>query len=540
MPYGSEATFTTHQTREQSLIWLETQRIPDVTKHLISLRTLRNAYTPIGSLPSEILLEIFLILYANRFYTQLHACQWSRVCLKWRSVAISTPSLWSTVDLGNQGLASMALERCHVAPVSIELKKTIQDAETPLTARLQKALASRLAVIQDVRIKSQAQTLAKIVEAIYPLPPNLTNLSLVIIPEEKVAVAMMDYSSALLAPLKRLHLNGIILPFNPIVYKDLVHLKLCNQTGSWAPSIDSFLDILASCQRLVTLDLQFAGPSLPPGTEEYPVPTREVLELGHLDSLTIEDESLTIGYLLAHMHIPQTVQLTLKLTNSANVWLETLIPRIFPLDRTHFHHLDYVNWFKFDINFDMGIEFFLENLEIHLTLDSGACAEDDNDLEDPVAKFIGPFMDQFGLDNVELIQVFCSPNQGFTTREWERVLPRLGSLRKLHYRHWQDDVVNDEFDLLRFLGNGQTLTCPTLEKLELDSIYFGKVGISWEGTERTREDLGILLVDCLRVRNAHGQRLKELVIKEPKALKPAIVTLLEQCVDRFNLQGRGS
>lgn len=142
-----------------------------------------------------------------------------------------------------------------------------------------------------------------------------------------------------------------------------------------------------------------------------------------------------------------------------------LMERIFPLDRTYFHHLTGVTWFTYKIEFEFEIRFKLENLSIELHIDQDVAAGDH------IRTYMVPFLNQFALDEVKKITLYCSPSEGLTKREWRRLLSRISSLETLVYCHWQDGGCQG-LDLCEYLGNRRTLVCPTLRTLELQSIQF--------------------------------------------------------------------
>ncbi|KAL0578712.1 hypothetical protein V5O48_003268 [Marasmius crinis-equi] len=103
-----------------------------------------NNLPPISVLPNEILLEIFtrgieietqgfpihpvLIHSPTRF-----AMNVSSVCRSWRALAVSTPSLWTTVVVTSKQRAQLFLERSLDLPISLHIYSTFLDAHEVVT-----------------------------------------------------------------------------------------------------------------------------------------------------------------------------------------------------------------------------------------------------------------------------------------------------------------------------------------------------------------------------------------------------------------------
>lgn len=539
----------TGQTREESLNWLETERIPSASTYLVSLRVLRNQKTPVGSLPPELLLEIFLILSSDCRYEQSHARRWSHVCSQWRSVVVSTSSLWSQVDLANLDLAQLALERCRGSPLVIFFKESRDDETTPWAEvdmhKCKVALHSRLDRIERVSLESSLGISIDLMGIFKPLPPRLRDLSITITPHRSSNAAFKRFNrTAVSLPLENLEVDGILAQFNLTTYNNLTSLKLHNQL-SRVTNMETLLEILGSCSKLESLDLRFAGPTLPPGTQQYPAPMRSKVELPHLEVATIEDESLVIGYILAHIHIPATALLTLKFSNHRGIRLMELIPRIFPLDRRHFHHLTGVTWFKYQTEFESEVRFTLNNLSIKLYLDQKRCRPDDEDIEEHIVQFMLPFLNQFSLDKIEKVELVCSHYQSYVEAEWALIIPRLEALKTLVYSHWQD-YPDEDLHLCNYLVGHEPIVCPGLQTLELHGLHFEKLEGYYEGVaenvigrkeqRRIRSyDIGKQLAECLRTRENLGSRLTELKITEAHCLSTEATELLESCADHVSL-----
>ncbi|KAF9480801.1 hypothetical protein BDN70DRAFT_977314, partial [Pholiota conissans] len=72
-------------------------------EHILSLRRRRNGLIPISILPPEIFCAIFMIVRTNcaKMDSKTDKRAWvelTHVCSHWRSIAISSPTLWALID----------------------------------------------------------------------------------------------------------------------------------------------------------------------------------------------------------------------------------------------------------------------------------------------------------------------------------------------------------------------------------------------------------------------------------------------------------
>ncbi|KAJ3540378.1 hypothetical protein NMY22_g4320 [Coprinellus aureogranulatus] len=85
----------------------------------------RNASLPVNRLPPEILLTIFEILKTYAKEEQGNGeppLSWFRVtfvCRRWRTIALDSPSLWTTIDCMNPAVADVMLARSKNALLDV-------------------------------------------------------------------------------------------------------------------------------------------------------------------------------------------------------------------------------------------------------------------------------------------------------------------------------------------------------------------------------------------------------------------------------------
>lgn len=111
---------------------LKSQRRP-----IQSYIKLREAiFAPIRELPTEILLEIFLIASPSVSITATAGFPWKlgHVCGRWRDVVLSSPKLWSCIDLGfsdKEISKRRGLQACNVLKLCLA-----RSGQHPLSIRL--------------------------------------------------------------------------------------------------------------------------------------------------------------------------------------------------------------------------------------------------------------------------------------------------------------------------------------------------------------------------------------------------------------------
>ncbi|KAI0055613.1 hypothetical protein BV25DRAFT_1736719 [Artomyces pyxidatus] len=105
--------------------------ISDLEIALSSFRTRRNALSPIGRLPPEILVRIFSFdTTPDDGSPTYHLMRITHICRRWRSVAIGCPTLWGCINLAvDRRWAKVMLARAKAAPLSLLVQRS-QDKMT--------------------------------------------------------------------------------------------------------------------------------------------------------------------------------------------------------------------------------------------------------------------------------------------------------------------------------------------------------------------------------------------------------------------------
>jgi hypothetical protein len=174
-----------------------------IRKYQESIRALqsrRNALSPIGRLPPEILSLVFV------FCTSSDSLSWVRVvshiCRHWRGVALSCPSLWSFPVFSHPTWAEEMLQRSKMTPLTVKVSVALNSYSpcahsfneadlTYMTPRMVNAVHSALmhiSRISSLDLKTGSRSLSEIL--------NLTGESLKFLKKFLLSCARLSTSSA--------------------------------------------------------------------------------------------------------------------------------------------------------------------------------------------------------------------------------------------------------------------------------------------------------------------------------------------------------
>lgn len=244
----------------------------------------RDAPAPAHSLPDEVLVQIFVEVMAFVKEDPRPLILLTHVCSHWRSVALSTPSLWtSRFPPTPEGLRTF-LRRSASAPLQMTLGDGIHEnvVETWPIFRSHMWHTSQLTLrsigpSKDVDVEN---TLKDIIKNIHPCIESLS------IDFKPTKMDSQTWSTlfhqrhgpdANLFPRLR-HISFYDFSFNwgCGILKDLQTLIIENDL-SLAPcraKVDGLLDVVAACPRLEHLKLQLTSPKRGPIIRRVPFPTK--------------------------------------------------------------------------------------------------------------------------------------------------------------------------------------------------------------------------------------------------------------------------
>ncbi|KAF8606154.1 hypothetical protein BDV93DRAFT_362262 [Ceratobasidium sp. AG-I] len=258
---------------------------------------------PIDRLPSEILSRIFVALVqASRYAASIgddtysatnYPLRLSSVCVNWRQIAISTPMLWSFLDLvftndslQNPEYLNMCYERSAKALLSVRLGKYGDECDQEVVSEQLAPLLSSYAT----RLYSLAIT--------YRNPGFLEEILSILLIRRHGRVRKLalygqlddihiltngslppEVLGELLEPLHSLYLEGVAFDWDVICCRNLVELQLTRLHGVASPSASqlvSFLNANPTIRKLSIFSLE-----LP--TYEFSLPPIKLPELQNLE-----------------------------------------------------------------------------------------------------------------------------------------------------------------------------------------------------------------------------------------------------------------
>lgn len=305
----------------------------DVLHHLRAILDSKrqiNTLVPIGRLPSEVLVEIFihcrnLAIAANsamgaasrhdRTIRPLPPYAWlkiTHVCHRWRQAALDFPRLWSVVVLsGRVECAHELLSRAKMAPLTV----CSAPPKTPPTPIIERVLRDREHLV-TVDICTRGGNFPGLTA---DPAPNLENLALQYTDSRyslasNARHALLDhFVSCDLPCLRTLSLQGGLRVWPaPLLKPTLTHLRLCCREmtpGRLPISTSSLMDALAAMPLLQELDL---GNVFAPMTDEdWSDDDVHPTVLPKLHRLNLVEDTLRCADLLRRLSFPPTAVLSL-------------------------------------------------------------------------------------------------------------------------------------------------------------------------------------------------------------------------------------
>lgn len=266
--------------------------------HLLAdtrLHSSGNFKAPVSCLPSELLSIIFEAFRDRRGFLYVkQIVHLSHVCQFWRDVTLSTPTLWTTVEL-EIPLATEYLMRSQSLP--LRLLTSIVPVRSymlhvPSSASWLQNNAHR---VQQIDIRSGASAIKKLFDVLGNELPVLSSLTL-------HTSSRVTTIPTLFAPkLRLLDVTNVIINFD--VLKDLTHLCIAGREIEDVLNINQLLGVVGRSPGLQVLrlgDIYTNTPATRP-------PNTEITELHHLSKLEFDNimPGLT-EFILSHIFIPSS------------------------------------------------------------------------------------------------------------------------------------------------------------------------------------------------------------------------------------------
>ena len=243
--------------------------------HSIRLRRRRNFLTsPLLRIPTELILDIF----AHVIDTESNddgplMLVLTAICHQLREIGVTSPQLWSTVDLTTPPIAELFLERCEYDPHALIWSQFTSERRSPyftanperevLWEKLEGCTLNNLRSLVFERGDSKHEFTRRIF-GVLRRAPNISNLDLFNRTYPKQL--LQQHPNAIVLHLSTLCLRGFRVSWTSPLLRNLTQLtldfRLPNIYSEHTP-IETFLTALANCPDLQVLNLTNAGPDLP-------------------------------------------------------------------------------------------------------------------------------------------------------------------------------------------------------------------------------------------------------------------------------------
>ncbi|TCD61466.1 hypothetical protein EIP91_008401 [Steccherinum ochraceum] len=285
-----------------------------LSKQLVQVRSQMNACIAACRLPPELLREIFILLRDDAEPKLMVPL--SHVCSVWRQAALGYQDLWTGINLMNTALTDMFIRRSGNAPLSLCL-----DERESLDLG---AIRHSIARLTHIEAYMAEPLMVKLCEFLSDAQvDNLVSLDLAtpLDSEEFHTNIHLPSLSHSLHTLRRLSLWQV----KPSQWSSIGackglrsltlnhHYYVDSDKRDPLPSMNQFLDILESLPLLQELNLTLSGVEpLSQLVTTYPIHQRSVA-LPNLRHLYIKlKKVIDIGYLLAHLTIPETARVQVE------------------------------------------------------------------------------------------------------------------------------------------------------------------------------------------------------------------------------------
>lgn len=501
--------------------WIDAQETC-LLRTLSRLRELRNGLAPIRVLPDDVLITIFAILSQSDtwisyptdstplFQSTAHRKPtWLAVvhtCQRWRRLALSTPTLWTKIDLGadrSRGyqISQYFLRLSTNATVSFALLKDRQDL-----AEIADLTLRELYRVSELQVSLKAPKLASFVARLDVPAPALEVLCL----RQEYGRRWLNPTDALVpsnllngdAPrLRQLILKLVSIPWTSTLLRGLTALDLSHGNPRVTPTIDQFLSVLEACPRLLSLRINDAGPMLPPDTH-YPDPSRYV-SLPNLRSLVLAGKCADVAYMAAHLVIPQTtiLRLSADITDEAQDFSDLL-----PRDASRLGPLDALELAQASAEDEMLVSLTsMARSRADIALDLWFTSADPMERSE-----VSPAFRKLAsaLSYTPRVKKLAVVEPGAAKPlEWVKVLGAANRLEELLVSGKSDEGSNAPENFLWALtcdaGDGTTMCCPKLKKLFIHALDVGN------------ELVMDALVGMLEIRKQEGVPIKMLHLHAP-------------------------
>ena len=291
---------------------------------------------PISRLPPETLAEIFSLLpFTDVDYskdiTYLERIRVTRVCHRWREVALRFPYLWNHINftiLTPAGITEI-LARAKRVPLHFEVEITPWNKARFNAFRTQ--LDAHISHTCHITISGEFQTA---LEQLVSPAPALVSLNLTQ-PFISSRYIIPDFLFNGTAPnLTHLELRGCSIGWKSPLLKGLRTLKIWTPSAHTKPALEDWLAALDEMSQLTTLLLTNATPSVSVDNPLMSEPQKTAI-LPSLTRLDIAASAKDCALALAHLVLPALI--SLRVTSRSQSWDGDDVRILVPYVARHAH-----------------------------------------------------------------------------------------------------------------------------------------------------------------------------------------------------------
>ena len=311
--------------------------------HRLRLLSLHNSTLPLHHLPAEILVEILRQAFGQN--DRKWMAKAAGVCRHWRDVVISTPLLWSNIDLSmTSQYMKLCLARSQEASLRIYVPPD-EPHETPDPSAIFSILSPhhpRISQVDTVMRFPSAFHRAALRHMVEDGLPALTSLRI-----ETLCEYTLQLTNSHMPNVRKLSLSGVTLQWISWPLPGLTSLCLLNVTHSRGSDqargstlISHILDVLEACSSLETLKYeQMLGPAISPESYWSGISDKRVVSLPCLQDLSLKTSSADgAAVILAHVAFLRKVRISVRVGESTYQTGEpldaSLLTTILPSDAT--------------------------------------------------------------------------------------------------------------------------------------------------------------------------------------------------------------
>ncbi|KAF7356478.1 hypothetical protein MVEN_00980900 [Mycena venus] len=293
------------------------------------IRTQHNELLPIGRLPAEILADIFVRCVPTTIHSDLSFLHLTRVCSRWRNIALECPDFWSTLIFSRPEWTPVMLVRSKMASliIRVDLHKDHANSPEPIllehTSRLGtldiRSPQPQLATFMDNLEHAGAAPRLQYIKIVNASTDNLGEGDMWLPRNLFRRTEFVESRKVGMQPGVRLHLECCAFPWDSGWYSHLTHLHLENINPTQRPTMEAFLAILVGSPNLQTLSVIDCSPTTSSGF---------TVELPHLTALTIKTDSPSACLdLLGYLNIPPSASTDMTVKKGINDRLLPVLPQ---------------------------------------------------------------------------------------------------------------------------------------------------------------------------------------------------------------------